>query len=695
MQKHVSLRLCLLTSTAIALAVPASAQDAEEPGLFTMLGRIVFGAGAPKVAIEVPQSVTALGADDLERAQPTTLGDVVEQAPGVSLVGTESRFGESLNIRGIGTGTSSDESRIVTVIDGVKKYYESYRQGSLFTDPAFFKDVELLRGPSSSTLYGSGAVGGVVSLSTKDAADFLEDGDTFAVKQKLEFKSNGNGRESSTFLAFAPDDRFEGLIGLIYDKSGFMEDGSGNRIFGTAITETNVMVKGGYSFGEDGAQRIEAGFIRYNGSADDQLLDVIDNGIAFGTVDREVVDETAFVTYNYNAAGNPLIDLDVQLSYGSSENYISDATTAPPAFDSDYIYEGFGLKIINRSEWIGEANENYLTFGAEFYEQDRITLRATPDNATFQPEGNTKTFGVFAQNEMVFNETFTVIGGLRLDYQKTKPGALVPTTDETSGTGGSATLALHYQATEQVALFGSGSFTERLPVIDELYDSRVTTGADQPAAGTLGNERSLNFELGMSYTTDDVLSQGDQLSLKGTVFHHTVSDLIARNDTGVAGDPTYANIDKAKFVGLEIEGAYESDLNFGSLALTVMDGEDVSNPASSNPNLENRIPADTLRLTLGRRIPSRDLELGWTGTYYDSKSRVAAGFGGALIPVDTPSNLIHDVYASWKPEQGIAEGTEIRLGIKNLLDEDYRTHLQSTAVRRAGRSLDFTISKTF
>ena len=95
------------------------------------------------------------------------------------------------------------------------------------------------------------------------------------------------------------------------------------------------------------------------------------------------------------------------------------------------------------------------------------------------------------------------------------------------------------------------------------------------------------------------------------------------------------------------------------------------------------------------RIPSRDLEIGWTGTYYDSKSRVAAAGGGATTTINTPSDIIHDVYASWTPDEGMLEGAELRLGVSNVFDEDYRTHLQNTAIRRAGRSINLTLTKTF
>ncbi len=698
MQISKSRRQILLTSVAMlaALSVPATAQDVDET--FTPLGRIVVGAGVEKVAIDAPQSISVLEEDDIAEVQPGTIGDVLERSPGVSTVGSESRFGESLNIRGIGGGTSADEPRIVTLIDGVKKYYESYRQGSLFTDPEFFKTVEILRGPGSSTLYGAGALAGVVSLDTKDASDFLEPGDPFALDQKLEYRSNGEDVESATFLAFAPDDQLDVLIGFIYDDSDFMESGDGEQIFGTKITENNTLLKGSYTFGDAGEHAVEAGYIRYQGKADDQLLDIIDNVSFFGTVDREVIDTTAFVNYQFNPVDNDLIDLQVQLSYGKSENNITDFQASPgilSSFDTDYAYEGTGLRIENTVQFFGDSFESYLTAGIDIGTQDRISTRASAANAAFQPEGTTDTVGLFAQNELIWDDRLTVLAGARVDFQETKPGDLVPSDKKVKDQGRAATLALHYQATDHFAIFGSASYTERLPVVDELYDSRATSGgADQVSAGTLENEESRNIELGLAYNQNDVINAGDQLSFKTVVFRNNLDNLIGRNNDGAAGDPVFVNIGEAYIQGVELEAAYESETFFGSLAYTMLEGENESDPASLNPNLENRIPADTIVLSLGTRFPAADLELGWTGTYYDSKSRSQAGMMG-VTTIDTPSNLIHDVYAAWTPDEGIFEDLTLRLGVTNVADEDYRTHLQSEAIRRAGRSINLSVSRTF
>ncbi len=698
MQMSKPKRHTLLTSAAVmaALSVPATAQDTNQT--FTPLGRIVVGAGVEKVAIDAPQSISVLDEDDIADAQPGTIGDLLERSAGVSTVGSESRFGESLNIRGIGGGTSADEPRIVTLIDGVKKYYESYRQGSLFTDPEFFKSVEILRGPGSSTLYGAGALAGVVSLETKDASDFLEPGDPFALDQKLEYRSNGKGIETATFLAFAPDDQFDVLVGFIYDDSGFLDSGDGEQIFGTKITENNTLLRGSYTFGDAGEHAVAAGYIRYQGKADDQLLDIIDNVSFFGTVDREVIDTTAFVNYQFNPADNDLIDLEMQLSYGKSENNISDFQASPgilSSFDTDYAYEGRGLRIENRAQIFGDDIENYLTTGIDISTQDRVSTRASASNAAFQPEGTTDNIGVFAQNEFIWHDRLTVLAGARIDFQETTPGDQVPSDEKVKDQGRATTLALHYQVADRFAVFGSASYTERLPVVDELYDSRATSsGADQVSAGTLENEESRNIELGFAYNQNDAIGTGDQLSFKTVIFRNNLNNLIGRNNTGTAGQPVFVNIDEAYIQGVELEAAYTTETFFGSLAYTALEGKNESDPAALNPNLEDRIPADTIVLSLGTRLPTANLELGWTGTYYDSKSRSQAGMSGVTI-IDTPENLIHDVYAAWTPDEGVFADLTLRLGVTNVSDKDYRTHLQSEAIRRAGRSINLSISRTF
>ncbi|MBN9249875.1 MAG: TonB-dependent receptor plug domain-containing protein, partial [Mesorhizobium sp.] len=168
--------------------------EAEKKGRVTLLQRLILGAGAEKVAIDTPQSVSVVDQEDIEQDIPTTVSDVIKTIPGINLSGSERVLGQTFNIRGVGGPESGgEEGRIIVNIDGVNKFYEQYRMGGLFTDMELYKRVEVLRGPASSTLYGAGALGGVVNFTTKDASDFIAEGQTGAVRLKGTYDSNPNG----------------------------------------------------------------------------------------------------------------------------------------------------------------------------------------------------------------------------------------------------------------------------------------------------------------------------------------------------------------------------------------------------------------------------------------------------------------------------------------------------------------------
>ncbi|MEO0328267.1 MAG: TonB-dependent receptor plug domain-containing protein, partial [Pseudomonadota bacterium] len=165
------LRTFLISTTAL-VATNAYAQSPNDR--VTILERIVVGAGNEKVAIDTPQSVTVVDQEGIDLLQPSAIGDIARDIPGLNVSGSDRALGQTFNIRGIGSPESAgDQGRIIVNVDGVDKFYQQYRTGSFFSEPELYKKVEVLRGPASSTLYGPGALGGIINFETKDASDFL------------------------------------------------------------------------------------------------------------------------------------------------------------------------------------------------------------------------------------------------------------------------------------------------------------------------------------------------------------------------------------------------------------------------------------------------------------------------------------------------------------------------------------------
>ncbi len=121
---------------------------------------------------EIAATVTVLSRADLKNEIATSMGDVFRYIPGVDYEAAGTRFGtEGINIRGIGG------NRVAILVDGVP-LSDQFDTGSFsnatrdFIDAGLVQRIEVLHGPASA-LYGSSAIGGVVSVQTPDPSDII------------------------------------------------------------------------------------------------------------------------------------------------------------------------------------------------------------------------------------------------------------------------------------------------------------------------------------------------------------------------------------------------------------------------------------------------------------------------------------------------------------------------------------------
>ncbi len=116
----------------------------------------------PTPASDVASSVTTITGEQLQQQHITTVSDALGMVPGLNVVQTGGLGGQtSVFIR----GTNSNHVKVL--IDGVDAGDPSL--GSFYFDHLLTGDIariEVLRGPQSG-LYGSDAIGGVISITTK------------------------------------------------------------------------------------------------------------------------------------------------------------------------------------------------------------------------------------------------------------------------------------------------------------------------------------------------------------------------------------------------------------------------------------------------------------------------------------------------------------------------------------------------
>ncbi len=699
-------RACLLsTATILALgAAPVAAQEAED-GLFQMLGRIIFGTGTARVAIDTPQAVTALEQEDLDRRQAGNIGELLKGVPGVQAAGASTRpLGQAFNIRGIGNSEqTASEERIKVVVDGAPKFFEQYRLGSFFADPELFKRVEVLRGPASSTFYGSGTIGGVVAFTTKDASDFLAEGETTALRFKLGYETNGNAVRPGILYAHRAGNA-EFLLALNTSTGGDKRDGSGTVIAGTAHESASGLFKGKLAFGNDSDQSLTLSLSRTHIDLDD--APVAQTGGAafipsFGFADIHSVDDTTSLIWRHEFAGNDLLDLTVQLSHTNTDVSKRDfsgsaLSCAPGQFqvlcESDFGYPTTSLKIENTADISGGAWQNVLTFGLQFTEQTREATSAIGP-LPFHPEGSDRKLGVYTQGEFIWNDRLTLIPGLRIDFGDRTPSAF------TASLGGesaeynavSPKISALFKLNDHWGVFGTLARTERMPTLDELY----STDAGRLVSPGLDLEKANSVEAGLTYQREGLWSEGDSLRVKATAFHSDVKNLIVVNSA--AGPvPRFDNVRAASVWGAEIEAAYDADHWFATLGYSNVCSAFRETGRAGNAGEGLTLPdtpAENVSLTLGVKVPNQGLTLGWTASYLDAitNATVPTAPTTPVSSTRTPSYHTHDLFVTWKPDTGAMAGLDLTLTVENVFDADYKNNLSLD--RGKGMNAKLSVSK--
>ena len=202
---------------------PAYANDAVED-----IEKItVTATRAERNIKDVPATVSVISAEAMEKNLARDIADLIRYEPGVS-VGGSNRFGlNGFTIRGIG------DDRILTQVDGVP-IVDEYNFGAFLTarrdfiDVDALKTVEIVRGPASS-LYGSDALGGVVSFLTKDPEDYL------TADRPYHFSAKGGySSEDQSFLSTATaaggGEVFKGLLVYTYRDGEETESNGGGEV---------------------------------------------------------------------------------------------------------------------------------------------------------------------------------------------------------------------------------------------------------------------------------------------------------------------------------------------------------------------------------------------------------------------------------------------------------------------------------
>ncbi|PWH85265.1 TonB-dependent receptor [Brumimicrobium oceani] len=154
-----------------------------------MINEVVISANRwSQISSDVPHKISRLTAKDIALQNPQTAADLLSVSGDV-FVQKSQQGGGSPMIRGFAT------NRLLYTIDGVRMNTAIFRGGNLQNvislDPLAMENAEVLFG-SSSTIYGSDAIGGVMSFQTLKPQFSLDDQPYVKGKALMRYSSANN-----------------------------------------------------------------------------------------------------------------------------------------------------------------------------------------------------------------------------------------------------------------------------------------------------------------------------------------------------------------------------------------------------------------------------------------------------------------------------------------------------------------------
>lgn len=666
---------------------PPSAGQAEEPeaagktaadGKTTILDTITITATMQlQPLIDSLAGASLVGRDEIDRIQPTTAADLFRGVPGVAAATNGDDPATSINIRGL-----QQYGRVAVTLDGARQDYwrVGHGSGSFFIEPELLKQVTVIRGPVSNA-YGSGAIGGVVAFETMDARDFLRDGETWALSEKVRYETNGEGKLSSTTGAYAFSDSFDVIGNFVWRDSEPYTDGNGDEV---RWTGEEVLA----GFGKVTMRPADGHELKL-GTVIQDYRDFItgSSGSASPTLSRYDADtevQTYTANYTYKPDDSDFWDFDATAYYASTY------TDQFQVWDSDdygntryYDVATSGMNARNSSRFDAAGMQHTLTYGFDYYD-----LEGESDTDNFG-NGSQMAYGGYMQWEGKYGEWLDVIAALRYDGYEldgmSKPTDALPAEEASlSGNRWSPRFTVGVTPVEGFQVYGTYAEGYRVPHMQDVFRQNGSHGSGYEPNLLLKPEVARTWEAGVNVQYDDVLTAGDLLRVKADVFYSDVDNYI--NTVTSGGITRSENVGTARLKGVEFEGVYDYGWGFVNLAMSFTDATMIDG-VYEGETLSNT-PLDNVAATLGWRAFDDRLTYGVQYQSIGEVTRVLSTGTKVYPRVD-----LVNVFANWD----INDNLRADFGIDNLFDKAYtdpQTGWSTSSDVEQGKGRTFKIALT-
>lgn len=645
--------------------------------------------------------------DSLLSKQATSVADALEDIPNVDVRGGSRSIAQKPNIRGL------SDNRVVQVIDGVRQNFDLAHRGSYFLPMSLIQEIEVIKGPSSS-LWGSGALGGVVAMRTPNALDLLKNNDKFGVKIRQGYQTANNLSERDASV-FAANDKFDVLISAFYNNADNLRIGKGNKLNNTAYKQFGGLAKFGWQIND--ANRVELSHreTRFKQTApsnneveneltNEKIIDQIKDfhgsndslpqrkpspsetskfysgvktrlGSVSYLTDQQIPDQSTVFNY-YLTPDNPYLNTHIAL-YNNKTIEKEQRKVSGVKDQTKLTTRGINLR--NSSE----LSHISFVYGVDYMRDKIRTERGTnSSDAQFRADpynANSNTTGVYLIAHIpLFGEKLLVSPSVRYDHYDTSSKTVKYKDNHLS-----PATKLTWIVTNWLDFTAKYNEAFRAPSMQERFVSGAHFGADIAglkqanrfvANPNLRPETAKNKEITANLHFDSLFKQGDKFKIEATYFRNDVKDFInlkifndanAKTNTNGALLPTksqYQNITNARLSGIELQAQYQTE----RLTLFTNYGSTKGKDKDSGEALSN-IAASKIGVGVNYALVKDKFTVGATVTHYAAQRRVPKDHS-----VTYPSYILTDLRATYAPLKGEWKNLRLDFALENLFDRKYQ-----------------------
>lgn len=479
----------------------------EEEGLEHLEQLVVTGTRTRRALKDVPVITRLITAEEIKKEAPRSIADLLEtELPGIEFTRTEG-VTNSISFQGMGA------NYLLILIDGERMAGETQRSNPDFNRINIdnVERIEIVKG-AMSTLYGSGAVAGVINIITKGASKPFQAG--------LEGSYSGEGEEKAALNIGTKTKG--GFSAYTSAAANFKQKYFFDQTEIEGYRNVSVTQKLGYDVGERLKLNARGTFYtheRYNAGDVGKLLHDVYYDWNLLLKGEYAINprHTLEVTYNYDHYSK----YAKYLKLNESERNYRDVIHNP--------------KILYSTRAI---RKNTLLAGVEF-------LSETLDSYQFSRDAKTLSqAAAFVQDEYAVSNKLSLQAGVRLDYRSNYSG--VYATPKLSG-------MYKYRGWTFRAGYSAGF---RSPTLKELYTSWDHQGMFVLVGNpNLKPERSHNVQASVEFTRK-------RFNVSANGFYNQIYDKIGTLWNVAQDTSYYTNVDKAQVYGADLNIRWEFLRNF-------------------------------------------------------------------------------------------------------------------------------------